>query len=103
MSSRMMSEVPSSISSSLASRIHCSTGCSREYPQPPRVCTAAQVQNIAVSERSEERRVGKESRSGWSPDHGKQKSNRERNTARKKKARLPRSDRQLGGESGDKW
>ena len=30
MSSRMMSDVPSSISSSFASRIHCSTGCSRE-------------------------------------------------------------------------
>ena len=28
----MMSDVPSSISSSLASRIHCSTGYSREYP-----------------------------------------------------------------------
>ena len=45
-----MSEVPSSISSSLASRIHFSTGYSREYPMPPSVWTAAHVQNIAVSE-----------------------------------------------------
>src|SRR6185312_4884464 len=47
---RWMSEVPSSISSSLASRIHFSTGYSREYPMPPSVWTAAHVQNIAVSE-----------------------------------------------------
>lgn len=44
MISRMMSEVPSSISSSLASRIHCSTGNSREYPHAPSVWTAAEVQ-----------------------------------------------------------
>ena len=37
MISRWMSEVPSSISSSLASRIHFSARNSREYPQPPSV------------------------------------------------------------------
>ena len=47
---RWMSEVPSSISSSFASRIHFSTGSSREYPQPPSVCTAAHVHHMAVSD-----------------------------------------------------
>src|ERR671923_356779 len=50
MISRWMSEVPSSISSSLASRIHFSTGYSREYPQPPSVCTAAHVHHMAASD-----------------------------------------------------
>ncbi len=50
MISRWISDVPSQISSSFASRNHFSTGYSREYPKPPSVCTAAQVANIATSE-----------------------------------------------------
>ena len=50
MISRWMSDVPSQISSSFASRNHFSTGYSREYPNPPSVCTAAQVANIETSE-----------------------------------------------------
>ena len=50
MISRWISDVPSQISSSFASRNHFSTGYSREYPNPPSVCTAAQVANIATSE-----------------------------------------------------
>src|SRR5688572_32975730 len=36
--------------------------------------------------RSEERRVGKECRSGWSPDHKKKKKNRSRRTSTSKTA-----------------
>src|SRR6266540_3472128 len=49
MISRWISEVPSTIWSTLASRSHFSTGWSRMIPAPPSTCTASVVMRMAVS------------------------------------------------------
>ena len=51
------------------SRLLAAKGRDRRMPPPVLVADPAQAATVAASSRSEERRVGKECRSRWSPYH----------------------------------